>query len=69
VLGVKSLDSVIRQKRNGWKESRMQWQREEWKDNGWIEKNCDWELEYVGDIKKLIHTHIHKIGEKYINSI
>jgi hypothetical protein len=36
---------------DGWKESRMQWQREDWKDS---EKNGDWESKDVSDIQKSI---------------
>jgi hypothetical protein len=47
------------QELDGQKESRIQWQREDWKkDSGWIEKNGGWESEDISDIKKLIHTKI-----------
>jgi hypothetical protein len=45
------------QELDGWKESRMKRQREEWKDVcGWIEENDSWELECISDVKRPIHT-------------
>jgi hypothetical protein len=39
------------QELEGWKESRMQWEREEWKeDSGWIQDGY-WEPEDVSDVR------------------
>jgi hypothetical protein len=55
------------QELDGWKESRMQWQREDWKDSEWIEKNGNWKSNNVSDVKKVIHMYILTKGSKGAN--
>jgi hypothetical protein len=44
---------------DGWKESRMQWQRGKWKDSGWIENKGNWKSVGVDDVKRLEHTQVY----------